>query len=104
MRGKTAIVTGGGRGIGRATALALAGAGVNVAIAVSRDLDSARAVAGEAEERGVRALARQADVSRWEDVDALVQATLEEFGSLDFMINNAGVTRDTLLLRMDGEA
>lgn len=104
MQGKTAIVTGGGRGIGRATALALADAGVNVAIAVSRDVESASRTAAEARERGVRAFARQTDVSRWEEVEALVQATLDEFGSLDLLINNAGVTRDTLLLRMDDDA
>jgi len=104
VRGKTAIITGGGRGIGRATALALAEAGVNLALAVSRDLQSAERVAGEARERGVRAFARRTDVSRWEEVEALVQAAIDEFGSLDIMINNAGVTRDTLVLRMDEQA
>jgi 3-oxoacyl-[acyl-carrier protein] reductase len=101
MRGKVAIVTGGGRGIGRATALALAAAGADVAVAVSRDLDAAAQVAGEAREHGVRAIACRTDVSRWEEVEALVGATLDAFGRLDCMINNAGITRDSLLLRMD---
>jgi 3-oxoacyl-[acyl-carrier protein] reductase len=97
-------VTGAGRGIGRATALALAQAGVNVAVAVSRDLEAAERVAGEAREAGVQAFAQRVDVREREAVEALVQAAMERFGSLDVMINNAGVTRDTLLLRMDEDA
>lgn len=104
MQGKTAIVTGGGRGIGRAIALAFADAGVNVAVSVSRDIDAAETVAAEARDRGVQALARKADASRWEEVESLVAETVQQFGSLDFMINNAGITRDGLLLRMDGAA
>lgn len=103
MRGKAAVVTGGGRGIGRAAALALAEAGVNVVISVSRDLDAAETVAAEARDRGVQAIARRADVSDWGQTEALVQETVQTFGSIDFMINNAGVTRDTLLVRMDDE-
>ncbi len=104
MRGKAAIVTGGGRGIGRATVLALAEQGVDVAVAVGRDLRAAEEVAAGARERGGRAFVRQADVASWEQVESLVQATLEQFGRLDFMVNNAGITRDSLLLRMDDDA
>jgi 3-oxoacyl-[acyl-carrier protein] reductase len=104
MRGKSAIVTGGGRGIGRATALALAEAGANVAVAVSRDMVAAEEVASLARERDVQALACRTDVAQWEEVEALVQQVVDQFGRLDFMINNAGVTRDGLLLRMDEES
>lgn len=104
MQGKAAIITGGGRGIGRAIALVLAEAGVNVTVAVSRDLDAAESVASEVRDRGSRAMAIRCDVSQWCQVESLVDATLREFGQLDFMINNAGITRDTLLLRMDDDA
>jgi 3-oxoacyl-[acyl-carrier protein] reductase len=103
LQDKVAIVTGGGRGIGRAIALALADAGADVAVAVSRSLDAAESVAAEVRARGRRALARQADVSRAEDAEALIAAVVEEFGRLDLLVNNAGITRDNLVLRMSEE-
>jgi len=103
LAGKVAVVTGGGRGIGRAIALALADAGADVAVAVSRSVDAAEAVAGEVRARGRRALARRCDVTSAEDAEALIAATVEELGRVDLLVNNAGVTRDNLVLRMSEE-
>ena len=100
LAGRHALVTGGGRGIGRAIALALADVGADVAVAVSRDVASAEAVAEEVRAKGRRALARQADVASGEATEALVAAVVEEFGKIDLLVNNAGITRDGLLMRM----
>jgi 3-oxoacyl-[acyl-carrier protein] reductase len=91
LEGKTALVTGGSRGIGKAIALELARAGAEVALGYHSGADEAEAVAKEA---GCRAL--QADVSEPEDAKRLV----EEAGDLDILVNNAGLTRDGLLARM----
>ena len=99
--GKAAVVTGGGRGIGRAVALRLAQDGADVAVAVSRDVAAAEAVAAEIEALGRKSLAMRTDVSSTEEAAQLIEAVGERFGRVDFLINNAGVTRDTLLMRMD---
>jgi 3-oxoacyl-[acyl-carrier protein] reductase len=101
LAGRSAIVTGAGRGIGRAIALALADAGADVALTVSRDLEAAERVAAEVRDRGRRALARRADASDSGAVDSVFEQVLAEFGRLDVLVNNAGITRDRLLLRMD---
>jgi NAD(P)-dependent dehydrogenase (short-subunit alcohol dehydrogenase family) len=90
VKGKTALVTGGGSGIGRATALLLAREGASVAIA-DRDLDAAQAVAAEVEAAGGAALALQADVADQTQVRAMVAAVVERFGRLDCAVNSAGV-------------
>jgi 7-alpha-hydroxysteroid dehydrogenase len=91
LDGKVAVVTGGGQGIGRGIALALAEAGADVVVAArtQADLDE---VVGQVEQRGRRALAHVTDVTRTEDLDALVAATVGEFGRLDVLVNNAGGT------------
>lgn len=86
---KVAVVTGGGTGIGRATALAIARAGASVAIG-NRDSDAGEDVVRAIKEVGGRAIFQVTDVSRSEDVRALVQRTVEEFGRLDLAFNNAG--------------
>lgn len=90
LTGKTAVVTGGSRSIGRATAVALAEAGANVVVAgrTTKDLE---AVANEVKESGAEALAVEFDVRREEDISALVERTVETFGSLDVMVANAGI-------------
>jgi 3-oxoacyl-[acyl-carrier protein] reductase len=103
LAGKVALVTGGGRGIGRAIALALADAGADVAVAVSRDVASAEAVAEEIRGRGRRALARQTDVSHGAATEELVGAVVAELGRIDLLVNNAGITRDGLLMRMSDD-
>jgi len=100
LTGKNAIVTGGSRGIGRAIALKLASLGANVAINYTRSDKEALEVVRLAEELGVKALALKADVSMDADVVQLSEMVKTHFGSIDILINNAGITRDGLLIRM----
>ena len=99
LTGRTALFTGAGRGIGRAIALRLADAGARVALC-DVDPQGADAVAAEIEAAGGRAIARAADVSRAEDVEALVQAAADAFDGIDILVNNAALrgwaTWDTL--------
>lgn len=92
LSGKAAIVTGAGTGVGRATALALAAAGCDVVVNYSRSKDAAEAVAAEAAQQGVRALAVQANVADDADCRRLVAAASDAFGRLDVLVNNAGTT------------
>jgi 3-oxoacyl-[acyl-carrier protein] reductase len=101
FEGKVALVTGGSRGIGRAAAESLAREGASVAIVAGRDMAAAEETAAALRELGGETLALQADVSVAAQVDQLFSATLERFGRLDVLVNNAGITRDGLLLRMD---
>ena len=97
---KTALVTGGSRGIGEAIALRLAREGANVALCASQSAEAAEAVAQKIRAQGREAIARQTDVSNAESVDALVKTVLDAWGKIDILVNNAGVTRDNLLMRM----
>ena len=92
LKGKRAIVTGAGQGIGRAIALALAEAGANVAIADLNEQKAKEAASG-IEKLGRKNLALKTDVSSMADIDRMITETVREFGSLDVMVNNAGVTR-----------
>ena len=103
LAGRVAIVTGGSRGIGLAIARSLAEDGASVVVS-GRDagrLDAA--VEGNRWRWGGAALAVVADVEPREDVDRLVEATRERFGRIDVLVNNAGITRDQLLIRMKDE-
>lgn len=100
LGGKVALVTGGSRGIGRAIALGLARNGADVAVNYVRSADAAAEVVAEIESLGRRALAVQADVGDFDQAAALVKTTIQKLERLDILINNAGVTRDTLLMRM----
>ncbi len=91
LRGQVALVTGGSRGIGRATALRLAEAGANVVVNYLEHADDARAAVDEINDAGVEALAFQGDVSRSEDAEALIDATLRRFGQIDILVANAGI-------------
>ncbi|MDT4898607.1 MAG: 3-oxoacyl-[acyl-carrier protein] reductase [Acidobacteriota bacterium] len=91
LRERVALVTGGSRGIGRATVLRLAELGAAVLVNYARDEKAAIETVREAEERGVKALAVQADVSLLEEAERLVRAALEEFGRLDIVVCNAGI-------------
>ena len=97
---KVAIVTGGSRGIGRATALALATEGAKVVVNYARSSDAAEAVVAEITAAGGEAIALGADVSQAEEVDNLIKQTLDKFSRIDVLVNNAGIARDTLLMRM----
>jgi len=103
LRGKVAIVTGASRGIGRATALALAANGANVVVNYASSRDAADQVVAEITALGSDAIALPADVSQADQVEALVNATMDKWGRIDVLVNNAGITRDTLLLRMKPE-
>lgn len=97
---KTALVTGASRGIGRAISLALAKEGYAVAVNYAGSREAAEAVRDEITAAGGRAFILQGDVSSAEDVDRIFKTVKEEFGFLDVLVNNAGITRDSLLVRM----
>ncbi len=103
LENKVAIVTGASRGIGRATALALAVEGANVVVNYASSQESADRVVAEIAANGGAAIALPADVSKADQVDALISAVIEKWGQVDVLVNNAGITRDTLLLRMKPE-
>ncbi|MFZ5831965.1 MAG: 3-oxoacyl-[acyl-carrier-protein] reductase [Planctomycetota bacterium] len=100
LKTKTAIVTGGSRGIGRAVALALAEAGADVAIVYQNSRSAAAAVCGDVRNSGVRAWAYQANVAHEEETHEVVNAILQDFGRVDILVNNAGITRDKSFLKM----
>lgn len=100
---RTAIVTGGGQGIGKAVVLDFAVAGVDVAV-VDVDLESAQSTAAEADRFEVQTIAIQADVADAASVEAMVERVSDRFGHVDYLINNAGITRDALMMRMDDSA
>lgn len=97
---KTALVTGASRGIGRAIALTLASKGFAVALNYAGSHDAAEAVKKEIEDAGGKAFTVQGDVSKSEDVDRIFKTVKDEFGGLDVLVNNAGINRDALLIRM----
>jgi 3-oxoacyl-[acyl-carrier protein] reductase len=103
FEGRVALVTGASRGIGRAIALKLAGEGASIAVNYHVKADAAQAVASEIEALAAGAAVIQADVARAEDVERLVKETQDTFGRIDVLINNAGITRDQLLMRMSLE-
>ena len=100
LAGQTALVTGASRGIGRAVALELANAGATVAVNYASSATAAEEVVAQILATGGSAYALKADVSQEEQVEQLIAAVLERSGSLDVLVNNAGITRDGLLMRM----
>ncbi len=96
---KNALVTGGSRGIGRAICLELAKRGCNVAVNCTKGVEAAQQVANECEALGVKALVVAADVSDHDATKEMVATVQRELGSLDILINNAGITRDNLMMR-----
>jgi 2-hydroxycyclohexanecarboxyl-CoA dehydrogenase len=102
LQGKTALVTGGGRGIGRAIALALAQEGAQVAV-LDILADNAAAVAREIEAMGVKALALPADLTKRAQVERAVADTLAQFGQIDILVNNAGWDRMEMFLESEEE-
>ena len=103
FEGKSAIVTGGTRGIGKAIVLELARRGANVAFNYSKSADEAEKLKAEIEALGVKAFAAQCDVADTAAAADFVGQVKEAFGTVDYLVNNAGITRDQLILRMKEE-
>ncbi|MEI7556364.1 SDR family NAD(P)-dependent oxidoreductase [Candidatus Chlorohelix sp.] len=102
LRGKVALITGGGTGLGKEIALQMAQEGVNVAINYSKSKQEAEETVGELLALGVKAQAIQADVGKLDDVKRMINTTAESFGRLDILINNAGTTRFVPFKDLDG--
>ncbi len=98
--GRVAIVTGGTRGIGRAICLELARRGADVAFNYAKSAEAAESLKTELEALGVRSIATQCDVANTAAAAEMVQQVKDAFGRLDILINNAGITRDNLIMRM----
>ncbi len=103
LTGRVAVVTGSSRGIGRAIALKLASLGAKVVVNYHNSEDAAQEVLEQIKAEGGEAIACQADVKQTEEAKELVEAALDAFGRLDILVNNVGITRDTLLMRMKEE-
>ena len=100
LENKVAVVTGGSRGIGRAIALELARRGASVVVNYNRSAEAGAEVVAAIEETGGQAVAVQADVGDFEQAAGLIQAAVDKFGRIDVLVNNAGTTRDQLLMLM----
>ncbi|TYH39445.1 hypothetical protein ES332_D12G179200v1 [Gossypium tomentosum] len=100
LEAPVAIITGASRGIGKAVALALGKAGCKVLVNYARSSKEAEDVSKEIESYGSQALTFGGDVSKEADVDAMIKTAVDTWGTVDILINNAGITRDTLLMRM----
>ena len=100
FQGKSAIVTGGTRGIGKAIVLELALRGANVAFNYSKSADEAEKLKAEIDRSGVKAFASQCDVANTEAAGEFVKQAIAELGGVDLLVNNAGITRDQLIMRM----
>lgn len=100
LKDRVALVTGGSRGIGRAIALELAARGASVVVNYHKSPDAANEVVKQIQGAGGKAAAMQADVSDFKQADGLVKFTVDTFGDLSILINNAGITKDTLIMMM----
>ena len=100
---KLAIITGGTRGIGKQIALTFAKEGYNIAINYRTENEDLKNTKKEIEENNVKCFAFQGDVTNFKDCEQFVKQIVEEFGNIDVLVNNAGITRDTLLMRMKEE-
>ncbi|MGN0182964.1 MAG: 3-oxoacyl-[acyl-carrier-protein] reductase [Candidatus Ornithomonoglobus sp.] len=103
LKGKTAIITGSGRGIGKAVAIKLASYGANIVINDIPSSTYADETCEEIKAMGVGCICIKGDVTKIDDVKALVDGAVKEFGTVDIFVNNAGITRDGLMLRMKEE-
>lgn len=104
LSGKTALITGASKGIGRAIAIQYAKEGANVAFTYLSSVEKGQALENELAAFGIKAKGYRSDASNFKAAEELVNAVVTEFGGLDILINNAGITRDNLLMRMTEEA
>ncbi|MGO4821759.1 MULTISPECIES: 3-oxoacyl-[acyl-carrier-protein] reductase [unclassified Flavobacterium] len=103
LEGKVAIITGASRGIGKGIAEVFAKHGANVAFTYSSSVESAQALENELNALGVKAKGYQSNAADFNEAQAMVDAVIAEFGTVDVLINNAGITKDNLLMRMSEE-
>lgn len=103
LEGKTAIITGASRGIGRGIALVFAQQGANVAFTYSSSVDAANELEKELNALGIKAKGYQSNAANFEEAHKLAEDVLAEFGSIDVLVNNAGITKDNLLMRITEE-
>lgn len=103
LKGKTAIITGASRGIGRGIAKIFAEQGCHVAFTYSSSVEAANALEKELIELGVKAKGYQSNAANFEEAQKLVESIIEDFETIDVLINNAGITKDNLLMRMGEE-
>jgi 3-oxoacyl-[acyl-carrier protein] reductase len=103
LTGKTAVVTGGAKGIGKAIALKLASLGAKIAVNYSGSQLAAEETVKELLKIGVEAISIKADVSNYTEAEEMLAAVNEKFGSVDILVNNAGITKDMLIIRMTEE-
>jgi len=103
LEGKTAIVTGASRGIGKGIAKIFAEQGANVAFTYSSSVDAANALEKELNDLGIKAKGYQSNAASFEDAQKLAEDVAKEFGSIDVLVNNAGITKDNLLMRISEE-
>jgi 3-oxoacyl-[acyl-carrier protein] reductase len=100
LQGKTALITGASRGIGRGIALKFAEQGANIAFTFLSSIEKGKALEAELESFGIKAKGYQSDAADFKAADDLVNQIVADFGTIDVLVNNAGITRDTLLMRM----
>ena len=103
LEGKTAIITGGSRGIGKGIAMVFAQHGANVAFTYSSSVESANSLEKELSNYGVKVKSYQSNAADHKESNDLIENVLTDFGSIDVLVNNAGVTKDNLLMRMGEE-
>lgn len=103
LKGKCAIITGASRGLGKAIALKFASLGANIVLNYRSSEKEALEVENEIKEMGVEVISVKGDISKLAEVENLIAAAKEKFGNIDIMVNNAGITKDTLILRMKEE-
>lgn len=100
LKDKNCLVTGGSRGIGKSIALYLSKSGANVAITYASSAEAAENVVKEIEANGSKGIAFQADATNFSKAEEVINAVVDQWGSLDVLVNNAGITKDNLILRM----
>jgi 3-oxoacyl-[acyl-carrier protein] reductase len=103
LKGKCAIITGASRGLGKAIALKFASLGANIVLNYRSSEKEALEVENEIKEMGVEVISVKGDISKLSEVENLIAVAKEKFGSIDIMVNNAGITKDTLIIRMKEE-
>ncbi|MCR3757411.1 3-oxoacyl-[acyl-carrier-protein] reductase [Clostridium felsineum] len=103
LSGKVAVVTGAGRGLGRAIALKLASEGAKLVVNYRNSEAETQKLVKEIEELGSEAIAVKADISKFNEAETIIKKAVEKYGTVDVLVNNAGITKDNLLLRMKEE-